>query len=357
MSDGLKIEGLSPSKTKILVDSGYNSIDSIKKARFEDINIIPGFGFTTTYKLWNLLGLNLHYKEMTEVNAAQFSEISIENKIIRPWKSSKTKSIMEFPPDYQEELTTVWSYPNRGSWASHQSNYRGNWPPQIVRNIICKYSDEGDVILDPMVGGGTTPVEALLNNRNSISVDINPNSLLITRDRLSLPADYCEKLDLMPTTHKTFEGDVRNLNLIEDESIDLIATHPPYVNIIRYAPLVKGDLSQINNYELFFKEFSKAIVELYRVLKPGKKCAILIGDTHNKSHFVPISTKMMIEFLKAGFILKEDIIKKEWNCESDRFVAKYGDKDFLLTMHEHLFIFEKPNGKSLKNSSIDFLLS
>ena len=161
--------------------------------------------------------------------------------------------------------------------------------------------------------------------------------------------------ELPATKHKTYVGDVRNLDQIEDNSIDLIAAHPPYANMIHYAPTVQGDLSEINDYKLFFKEFGKAIKEMYRVLKPGAYCAVLMGDTHSKSHYVPITTHLMMDYLKAGFILKEDIIKKEWNCESDGYLAKYAGSSFLLTMHEHLFVFRKPDeGLSFANSSYSF---
>jgi len=56
----------------------------------------------------------------------------------------------------QLQTTTVWSFPIRGSWATHKPTYRGNWAPQIPRNLILKYSKESDLVLDPMVGAGTT---------------------------------------------------------------------------------------------------------------------------------------------------------------------------------------------------------
>ena len=351
------IRGIGPKKEKALADAGYDSLEKLQKADFYSIAKLPGFGMTTTYRLWESLNKELDYPSMKEVIESVSEDIIIENKTIRPWKeycTRKKKSPVPQPDEFRLEHTTVWSYPSRGDWASHTPQYRGNWPPQMVRNIIELYSQPGDIVLDPMVGGGTTPVECLLLNRNSISVDINPGAISITRDRLELPDSMTSELDA--TTHRTFVGDVRKLDAIKDCSIDLIATHPPYVNIITYAPLIDGDLSQFGNYELFFNEFSKAISEMYRVLKPGGYCAILIGDTHNRSHFVPISTRMMLEFLKQGFVLKEDVIKKEWNCESDRNLGKYAGADFLLTMHEHLFIFEKPNDlkKIPKNSSIEF---
>lgn len=54
------------------------------------------------------------------------------------------------------EITTVWSFPERGKWKTNNSKYRWNFAPQIPRNIILRYSKEEDVVLDPMVGSGTT---------------------------------------------------------------------------------------------------------------------------------------------------------------------------------------------------------
>jgi len=67
-----------------------------------------------------------------------------------------------------------------------------------------------------MVGGGTTLIECKLLGRNGIGIDINPDAIMITRDRLRV-----ESIDenFPKTEQKTYVGDARNLNLIEDESI------------------------------------------------------------------------------------------------------------------------------------------
>lgn len=50
----------------------------------------------------------------------------------------------------------------------------------------------------------------------------------------------------------------------------------------------------------------------------------------------------MEQFLKTGFKLKEDIIKKQYNCNATGFWAKKSKElNFLLIMHEHLFVFQK----------------
>lgn len=347
------IPGIGPTKERSLIEAGYETKDDLMKADFYEIVHLPNFGFKTAYKLFEYLGRDIGYPKMREITKTVSEDVTIENKVIKPWREcKKADETPAQPEDFKLERTTVWSFEERGAWASHTPKYRGNWPPQLVRNIIEMYSKPGDTVLDPMVGGGTAPVECRLTNRNSISVDINEGAIKITRDRLDLPRKMTK--GLKRTKHRTYVGDVRNLNLIKDGSVDLIATHPPYVNIIKYAPSEDGDMSQISDYDLFFKEFDKAISEMYRVLKPNGYCAILIGDTHNKSHFVPVSARMMIDFLRAGFLLKEDVIKKEWNCDSDHKLGKYAGADFLLTMHEHLYIFRKPNGDAgkYKNSSI-----
>jgi DNA modification methylase len=257
----------------------------------------------------------------------------------------KEHIITKFEPEnFKLETTTVWSFPERGDWATHKGDYRGNWSPYIPRNLILRYTNEGDVVLDQMVGSGTTLVECKLLNRRGIGVDINPDAIMITRNRLDFKYKYDPEI-------KTYVGDARNLNLIEDETIDLIATHPPYANIIRFTHNnIKGDLSNVKNIDEFIREIEKVAKECFRVLKPGKYCAILIGDTRKKKHFVPISTRCLEVFLKTGFILKEDIIKVQWKMKSTREKWRSSKHDFLLIAHEHLFIFRKPDKREKLNS-------
>ena len=249
--------------------------------------------------------------------------------------------------DYTLEKETVWSFPDRGNWATHVGDYRGNWSPYIPRNLILRYSKPGDWVLDQMCGSGTTLIECKLLGRNAIGVDINPNCIMLTLDRLNFsynPIDprYPKNLQI-----RTYVGDARNLNLIEDESIDLIATHPPYANIIPYSKQkVPGDLSNVHSVEEYVKEMRKVAEESYRVLKPGKYCAILVGDTRRNKHYVPIAFRVMQAFLDVGFILKEDIIKHQWRCKATPFwLKKSVEQNFLLIMHEHLFVFRKPENE------------
>lgn len=248
------------------------------------------------------------------------------------------------PENFELERTTVWSFPQRGEWATHRGNYRGNWAPQIPRNLILRYTQPGDWVLDPMVGSGTTLVECRLLGRNGIGIDVNYHALILTLDRLNFTTDNLYE-ELPPCDIRVYHGDARRMNLIPDESIDLIATHPPYAGIITYSKkqAVPGDLSQLRALGAFYDAIEQVAHECYRVLKAGKHCAILVGDTRRHRHYVPIAYRVMERFLKAGFILREDIIKVQWNMKSTRERWSGAvERDFLLIYHEHLFVFRKP---------------
>jgi len=240
------------------------------------------------------------------------------------------------PKDFDQECTTVWSFARRGKWATHNSKYRGNWAPEVVRNLIIRYSQEGDFLLDPMIGGGTTAIECKLLNRNLLALDVNPNALELTKTALEFESEFSPNI-------KVKLNDSRDLPMLDDESIDFVLNHPPYVDIIKYSDKqIKEDLSNIHDLDEFCDEIEKVAKEFYRVLKKGKYCAILIGDTRRQKMYQPLAFKVLERFLKVGFMLKEDIIKHQHNCKATGFwVNKSKEYNFLLIMHEHLFVFQK----------------
>jgi len=238
------------------------------------------------------------------------------------------------PENFELEMNTVWSFPQRGKWATHDAKYRGNWSPYIPRNLLLRYSHEGDLVLDQFVGGGTTLVEAKLLNRNIIGVDINNNALERCKEKCDFEYENSGKVYF-------YEADARNLNFIPDENIDFICTHPPYANIIKYSEDIENDLSHLKVKD-FLIEMEKVALESYRVLKKDKFCAILMGDIRQKGHIVPMSFEVMKIFEKAGFRTKEIIIKEQHNCRATGFWKTNSVKyNFLLIAHEYLFVFKK----------------
>ncbi|MDY2794613.1 methyltransferase domain-containing protein [Peptostreptococcus anaerobius] len=245
------------------------------------------------------------------------------------------KKIKKWEPDnFELEMTTHWSFPIRGDWATHDAKWRGNWSPYIPRNIILRYSNEGDLILDQFVGGGTTLVEAKLLNRNIIGVDVNDIALERCKEKIDFEYPNSGNVQIL-------KGDARNLSFINCESIDLICTHPPYANIIKYSEDIKEDLSLLKIKD-FYAEIDKVAKESFRVLKKDKFCAVLMGDTRQKGLMIPMSFNVMNIFIDNGFTLKEIIIKEQHNCKATGYWKTSSIKyNFLLIAHEYLFIFKK----------------
>lgn len=243
------------------------------------------------------------------------------------------------PDDFKLETTTVWSFPDRGNWATHDAKWRGNWSPYIPRNIILRYSHEGDMVLDQFAGGGTTLVEAKLLGRNVIGIDVNDVALARCVEKTNF--------EYQDTDGKVYikKGDARHLEGIPDSSIDLICTHPPYADMIKYSKdmnlAIPADLS---NFPLtgFLEQMKLVAQESYRVLKKDKFCAVLMGDTRKNGHMVPMSFEVMKIFEACGFKLKELVIKQQHNCRYTGYWKTNSIKyNFLLIAHEYLFIFKK----------------
>lgn len=237
------------------------------------------------------------------------------------------------PENFELETNTVWAFPNRGKWATHDAKYRGNWSPYIPRNIILRYSKECDTVLDQFVGGGTTAVEAKLTHRNFIGIDINPSAIDISKNKCNF--DFNTQATTLLTV-----GDARSLTM-PDSSIDLICTHPPYANIINYSENIEHDLSLLPMKEFLF-EIGNVAEECYRVLKKDKFCAVLMGDLRQKGMVKPLAFETMRIFEFAGFKTKEIIIKEQHNCKATGYWKTNSVKhNFLLLAHEYLFIFKK----------------
>lgn len=191
------------------------------------------------------------------------------------------------------------------------------------------------MVLYQFAGGGTTLVEAKLLNRDIIGVDVNDIALERCREK----TDF----DIENAKGKVYikKGDARNLDFAPNESIDLICTHPPYADIIKYSEDIPEDLSLLKVKD-FLEEMKKVASESYRVLKKDKFCAVLMGDTRQKGHMIPMSFEVMRIFEDAGFKLKELIIKEQHNCKATGYWKTNSVKyNFLLIAHEYLFVFRK----------------
>ena len=150
---------------------------------------------------------------------------------------------------------------------------------------MLRYSKPKEWVLDQFLGSGTTLVEAKLLERNAIGVDVNPNSISVSKSNLDFSCDSKSKIHIR-------QADARDLSFIKDESIDFICTHPPYANIIEYSTDIAEDISLLGDRE-FIDAMRRVALEAYRVLKTGRCCSIMVGDIRRRGCVVPLGFEVM----------------------------------------------------------------
>lgn len=106
--------------------------------------------------------------------------------------------------------------------------------------------------------------------------------------------------------HKLIQGDGRDLSVLKDESVGLVLTSPPYWNIKNYGD-EKHQLGNIDKYEEFLDELDKTWKECLRILLPGGRLVVVVGDVllsrkeHGRHHVMPLHSDIQTRCRNIGF--------------------------------------------------------
>ena len=155
--------------------------------------------------------------------------------------------------------------------------------------------------------------------------------------------------DVPPTHHRLILGDARRMADIRDGSIALVVTSPPYWTLKKY-PDNPAQLGDIADYELFQKELSQTWEECFRVLLPGGRLCINVGDVtlsrrkHGRHRVIPLHADILLHAQRAGFDALTPIF---WWKRTNMTTEVAGDTYFLGKPYE-------PNG-IIKNE-IEYIL-
>lgn len=254
------------------------------------------------------------------------------------------------PVNFVSEKTTVWDFPQRGDWAIHSGDYRGNWPPQIPRNLILKYTDEGDLVVDAFAGGGTTIIEAWLMDRRSVGLDVSKLAIQTMRAKINEMeqlANKDERISLKPEYRPVIlEGNALELrSIIEKSGIDisslrLVCAHPPYLNSVKYTQGHENDLAQISSPEVFSNKMKIFAKEVKGLINDNGICAVLIGDVRKNNKTIPLGMMTLNSFLSEGFELENIIIKTQHRDKSSEFWVKH-KSEIIMMAHEYLYILRR----------------
>lgn len=158
------------------------------------------------------------------------------------------------------------------------------------------------------------------------------------------------------TDHVLYHADARDMSFLEDNSVHLVLTSPPYFNLKEYR---KGhnQLGLINDYQSFIDELKKVWKECYRVLVPGSRVVCVVGDVclsrkKNGHHAVmPLYSDIAVSCREIGFdnlnpILWHKISNAsfEANTNSSILGKPYEPNAIIKNDLEYILMARKPGG-------------
>jgi DNA modification methylase len=222
------------------------------------------------------------------------------------------------------EPTTLWDFPaqNYGGRRQGDTSYIGATPSYIIWNLLLRYTEPDELVVDPMAGSGTTLDVARELGRRALGYDVNP------------------------TRQDIFRVDSRKLPL-ESGKASFVFVDPPYSTHVEYSddPRCIGKLDAAGAE--YYEAMEMVIREIARVLAPGRHMALYVSDSFVKGKgFYPIGFELF-SLLRKVFV-PVDIISvvrhnKTLTMGNYRKAAEEGG--FFLRGFNYLFIMQKPAAK------------
>ena len=157
---------------------------------------------------------------------------------------------------------------------------------------------------------------------------------------------------MIRTNHKIIIGDSRNMVETGDESVQLIITSPPYWQIKDYGN--RDQIGYYDTYEEYIKNLNKVWLESYRILEPGCRLCVNIGDqfaravTYGRYKIIPIREEIIRYCETIGFDYMGAIIwQKKTTMNTTGGASVMGSFPFprngLIEIdYEFILLFKKP---------------
>lgn len=233
------------------------------------------------------------------------------------------------------------------------------FPAQLVERFIEIYTrEEGETILDPFLGIGTTLLACRKTARAGIGCELNAEFAEIVRQRLAKQQGELFDINKLEFEQKILIGDNREtLKLLESESVDLSVSSPPYWDILSqkrtadYKEINKysdseTDIGNISDYDEFLSSLKQVYKEVFRVLKPNKRCVVNVMDLRKKDKFFPLHMDLSKVMTEIGFELEDFLI---WDRQHEYNNMKTLGFPWVFRVnkvHEFLCVFWKREEKA-----------
>jgi DNA modification methylase len=295
------------------------------------------------------------------------------------------------PPHPANDLNELsgeeWLYFTKSVWTtaypselghSRRKAHGANKPPRLMARLIEFFTKSGELVLDPFAGVGGTLLGAAISRgpRRAIGLELDPRwaavyaetvaALLAERDGPGLrladlgPSDPGGERGFDPSGLELRQGDARLLlEAIPSDSIDFVATDPPY-NVqlpmtmaggklaeahanrrTDYAMVsdLAGDLANLPDYPAFLDAMGGILAQVHRVLRPGRYAVLIVRDAYQGGRYLFTASDIAGRAAEAGLVPKGDIA---WYQAGTR-LRPYGYPHAFVPniAHQHIVVLRK----------------
>ncbi len=237
-----------------------------------------------------------------------------------------------------------------------RKSHPASFPVSLVRKILDCYATGSDsVVLDPFAGSGSTLLAATHACMPSVGLDVNAKYRDI----------FLNRLDLFNIAQQNGDGEIWRyeicnarkhttfFNVVEQESVDVCITSPPYWDILNMRRSSDGkdaisysnsksDIGNISSYDEFLFALGDVIQNIGVALK--NRCYLILNvmDLRKGSIFYPLHQDAVSVVKQRSDLILDDIII--WDRQKDYNQMRplgYPHKFIINKVHEYLLVFRK----------------
>lgn len=271
-------------------------------------------------------------------------------------KGIKEKSKLN-KDEWREYTKTVWTIAN-----TSRDDHPAVFPEEIPLRLAKLFSFCGEIVLDPFAGIGTTARAVIPLGRRAVCVDQNAAYVRTIKEECRMlhnghAAGYEPLVAVC--------GDSRKLDFIEDDSVGLVVTSPPYWNKADYGAS-KKNLGKIESYSKFLEATRPVFEECFRKLRPGRKmCVVTANVNQHTDHGLltfPLATDFAVVLRDIGFVMVNEIIWSKngsggkwgsYGAQRPIFGSYPYPPNFLFkNVHEYILVFAKPPQRKTKGPKV-----
>jgi len=261
------------------------------------------------------------------------------------------------PKEWLKSQLGVWQFNYEARDIRDKNIHPATFPISLAKKVIELFTHEGELVLDPFVGSGTTLVAARDLSRNAVGFDLQKRYIDLCEQRLAQTTFLGEAKQI------AIQDDARLIQkYFEPETISLIFTSPPYANLLNRARKNKSrrfrkteQFGRIEQYSqdprdlgtMELSQYTIAIGEIFEsllsFLRPKAHCVINVPDMWWENQRITIHVSLVEELRKHGYELRNIIIWDRTNLVNR--IGIFGWPSNYITMgvtFEYLLDFWRP---------------